>query len=195
MRLLARNSKNGEERVIPISTRLLAVFGDGESRARWGCASHDLRHEAGSRFVEAGWPLYYVQAMLGHSNRKQISIYLNVPLGGLEQAMRKYDQQRAACSPLQVPRSASIGRIATPLPILTVTPISTGLNLARPAGLEPARRCSPRGSIRKKRQHARQPVAGMIMPVANRLRPSGPAADGCRRSSSNGRRSSRVPRG
>ncbi len=65
-----------------------------------GLRFHDLRHEAGSRLVEAGWPLHYVQAMLGHSNLKQTSIYLNVPLGGLEQAMRKYDQQRAACNPV-----------------------------------------------------------------------------------------------
>jgi integrase len=28
---------------------------------------HDLRHEAASRFVEAGWPLHHVQEMLGHS--------------------------------------------------------------------------------------------------------------------------------
>ncbi|MDQ3347146.1 MAG: site-specific integrase [Acidobacteriota bacterium] len=135
MRLLARNTKNGKERVIPISTRLLAVlematvgpngvqhgpedfvFGDATGRriaspkTAWratcrragitGLRFHDLRHEAGSRLVEAGWPLHYVQAMLGHSNLKQTSIYLNVPLGGLEQAMRKYDQQRAACNPV-----------------------------------------------------------------------------------------------
>ncbi len=45
-------------------------------------------------------PLHFVQAILGHSNLKQTSTYLNVPLGGLDQAMRKYDQQRTACNSL-----------------------------------------------------------------------------------------------
>ena len=31
---------------------------------------HDLRHEAGSRFLEAGWPLHEVQYMLGHADIK-----------------------------------------------------------------------------------------------------------------------------
>ena len=29
---------------------------------------HDLRHEAGSRLLEAGWPIHHVQEMLGHSD-------------------------------------------------------------------------------------------------------------------------------
>ena len=37
---------------------------------------HDLRHEAGSRFLEAGWPLHEVQYMLGHSDIKTTSTYL-----------------------------------------------------------------------------------------------------------------------
>ncbi len=31
---------------------------------------HDLRHEAGSRMLEAGWPLHYVQRMLGYADVK-----------------------------------------------------------------------------------------------------------------------------
>jgi integrase len=42
---------------------------------------HDLRHEAASRFVEAGWPLH-VQEMLGHSNLKQTSTYVKREAGG-----------------------------------------------------------------------------------------------------------------
>lgn len=137
IRLLARKTKDGEERVIPVSNRLLAmlemrrtgpqgdvrtpddfVFGDeigsriGSIRTAWKATCrragvshlrfHDLRHEAGSRLVEAGWPLHYVQAMLGHSNLKQTSTYLNVPLGGLEAAMRRYDEQRDACKPVAI---------------------------------------------------------------------------------------------
>ena len=28
----------------------------------------DLRHEGGSRLLEAGWPLHYVRDMLGHAD-------------------------------------------------------------------------------------------------------------------------------
>lgn len=34
---------------------------------------HDLRHEGGSRLLEAGWPLHHVQHMLGHENLSQTS--------------------------------------------------------------------------------------------------------------------------
>ena len=45
---------------------------------------HDLRHEAGSRFIEAGWPVHQVQEMLGHADLKQTSTYLNVDARGVE---------------------------------------------------------------------------------------------------------------
>jgi integrase len=61
---------------------------------------HDLRHEAGSRFLEAGWPLHEVQYMLGHADIKTTSTYLNVTLPGLHQSMRKLDQSRQACTNL-----------------------------------------------------------------------------------------------
>ena len=35
---------------------------------------HDLRHEAASRLLEAGWPLQHVQAMCGHADAKTTSI-------------------------------------------------------------------------------------------------------------------------
>jgi integrase len=44
---------------------------------------HDLRHEAGSRPLEAGWPLHQVQHMLGHANIQQTSTYLDATLRGL----------------------------------------------------------------------------------------------------------------
>ena len=45
---------------------------------------HDLRHEAASRLLEAGWPLQAVQAMLGHADAKTTSIYTNTTrCGGL----------------------------------------------------------------------------------------------------------------
>jgi integrase len=68
-----------------------------------GLHFNDLRHEAGSRLLEGGWPIHYVQAMLGHSNLKQTSTYLNVPLRGLEDAMRLYDEKREACKSVAIP--------------------------------------------------------------------------------------------
>ncbi len=51
---------------------------------------HDLRHEAGSRLLEAGWPLHHVQEMLGHAALKQTSTYLNVTQVGLQDSMRRF---------------------------------------------------------------------------------------------------------
>ncbi len=39
---------------------------------------HDLRHEAGSRKLEAGWPLHAVSAFLGHAGITTTARYLNV---------------------------------------------------------------------------------------------------------------------
>jgi integrase len=61
---------------------------------------HDLRHDAGSRFVEAGWPLHHVKDMLGHANLEQTSTYLNVTLAGLQESMRRYDEARKLCKPV-----------------------------------------------------------------------------------------------
>jgi integrase len=59
---------------------------------------HDLRHEAGSRLLEAGWPVHHVQHMLGHANLSQTSTYLNPTAIGLQESMRKLDETRAACT-------------------------------------------------------------------------------------------------
>ena len=59
---------------------------------------HDLRHEAGSRLLEAGWPLHHVQLMLGHANVSQTSTYLNATKGGLRDSMRRLDASR--CNPV-----------------------------------------------------------------------------------------------
>jgi integrase len=55
-----------------------------------GLHFHDLRHEAGSRLLEAGWPLHHVQEMLGHADVKTTSVYLNPTRQGLQQSMRKF---------------------------------------------------------------------------------------------------------
>ena len=55
---------------------------------------HDLRHEAGSRFLEAGWPLSHVRQMLGHANIATTDTYLNASLKGLQESMRRFDEGR-----------------------------------------------------------------------------------------------------
>ena len=54
---------------------------------------HDLRHEAASRLLEAGWPLQAVQAMLGHKDAKTTSIYVNTTLSHLHDAMTRFGTQ------------------------------------------------------------------------------------------------------
>ena len=51
---------------------------------------HDLRHEAASRLLEAGWSLQAVSAMLGHHSTATTAIYTNVTLQGLHDAMERH---------------------------------------------------------------------------------------------------------
>ena len=61
-----------------------------------GLQLRDLRHEAGSRFEEAGVPVVYVSKLLGHSNLTTTSRYLNIHRRGLQAAMEKLEQHRPA---------------------------------------------------------------------------------------------------
>jgi len=75
----------------------------GESRAaleKIDLHFHDLRHEGGSRLLEAGWPLHHVQHMLGHSNLSQTSTYLNVTRIGLHESMRRFEGTRSGGNPV-----------------------------------------------------------------------------------------------
>jgi integrase len=60
---------------------------------------HDLRHECGSRLLEAGWPLHNVSHMLGHSDISTTSTYLNATRVGLQDSMRRLDEARR-CKPV-----------------------------------------------------------------------------------------------
>jgi integrase len=55
---------------------------------------NDLRHEAGCRWLEQGWPIHHVQEMLGHANLSQTSTYLHASEMGLQESMRRFDAQR-----------------------------------------------------------------------------------------------------
>jgi integrase len=59
-----------------------------------GLQLRDLRHEAGSRFDEAGVPTNYVSKILGHTNLTTTSRYLNIHRRGLQMAMEKLEQHR-----------------------------------------------------------------------------------------------------
>ena len=84
------------------------VFGDEMGRRRgsiktaWrltcqrakivGLHFHDLRREAGSRWMDAGVPLATIQRWLGHHNISQTSTYLAASGGGDADAMRAFEQ-------------------------------------------------------------------------------------------------------
>jgi integrase len=63
---------------------------------------HDLRHEGGSRLLEAGWPLHHIQHMLGHANLSQTSTYLNVTRIGLHESMRRFDESAPRGNPVAI---------------------------------------------------------------------------------------------
>ena len=54
---------------------------------------HDLRREAGSRWMEAGVPLATIQKWLGHANISQTSRYLATTTPGEHEAMRRFEER------------------------------------------------------------------------------------------------------
>ena len=85
------------------------VFGDEVGRRRqtikdvWkialtrakidGWHFHDLRREAGSRWMDAGVPLATIQRWLGHTNIAQTSTYLGASLGADELDMQAFEKR------------------------------------------------------------------------------------------------------
>lgn len=62
---------------------------------------HDLRREAGSRWLEGGVPLHIVRDWLGHTSIAQTSTYLAGTLQGQHDAMKRYEEhlQKLATAP------------------------------------------------------------------------------------------------
>jgi integrase len=56
---------------------------------------HDLRREAGSRWLEGGVPLHTVRDWLGHTSIAQTSTYLAGTIQGQHDAKARFDQRRA----------------------------------------------------------------------------------------------------
>ena len=59
-----------------------------------GLQLRDLRHEAGSRFDEAGVPINYVSKLLGHADLTTTTRYLNINRRGLHRAMHQLEAHR-----------------------------------------------------------------------------------------------------
>jgi len=57
---------------------------------------HDLRREAGSRFLEHGMAPHYVQAFLDHANLSTTSRYLNITSQGMHAALKGVEESRSA---------------------------------------------------------------------------------------------------
>jgi integrase len=57
---------------------------------------HDLRREAGSRWLDGGVPLQTIRDWLGHANISQTSTYLESTFQGQHEAMRQFEERRAA---------------------------------------------------------------------------------------------------
>jgi integrase len=74
---------------------------------------HDLRREAGSRWLEGGVPLQVVRDWLGHANISQTSTYLQSTLAGQHDAMRRFEAARALRASYQLSTSAGVQPGAT----------------------------------------------------------------------------------
>lgn len=64
---------------------------------------HDLRREAGSRWLENGVSLTVIQAWLGHSTLAQTSTYLAAQVAGHGEAMRRFEERQAQARPVAPP--------------------------------------------------------------------------------------------
>ena len=56
---------------------------------------HDLRREAGSRWLDAGVPLHRIQKWLGHTNIAQTSTYLTADSADDDAAMQGFEESQA----------------------------------------------------------------------------------------------------
>jgi len=103
-----RAAERRQQAAAPVADTTEAVTLDVFAKRAWtnACARagiddlhfHDLRHEAGSRLLEAGWSIHHLKEMLGHANLSQTSTYLNAGPMGLQDSMQRFDPSR--CNPV-----------------------------------------------------------------------------------------------
>lgn len=112
-RILARRRNDPKGDPLPADA---FVFGDEVGRRRHSIKTawkltlkrakitdlhfHDLRREAGSRWMDAGIPLATIQRWLGHANISQTSVYLGASIGGDEHDMRLFEERIGRKAPL-----------------------------------------------------------------------------------------------
>lgn len=98
---------------------------------------HDLRREAGSRWMDAGVSLAEIQRWLGHANISQTSTYLGASLGNDDAAMRAFEERigRLAPGPLEQESKGRDDGHPKPLTHIDVFGGSTG---AEPTSTDPA---------------------------------------------------------
>jgi integrase len=107
-----------------------------------GFQLRDLRHEAGSRFDEAGVPVNFVSRLLGHTNLTTTSRYLNIHRRGLHMAMQKFEESRRLASLLQDPPQNDSATAGEPQQEPAAKPsVSSDLQVVRKRGFEPPRPC------------------------------------------------------
>jgi integrase len=70
-----------------------------------GLRFHDLRREAGSRWMDAGVPMGTIQRWLGHANVSQTSTYLETTTVGEYEAMRRFDERMGRLTPIDADSS------------------------------------------------------------------------------------------
>ena len=66
-----------------------------ESRIAYGeidLHSHDLRHEAGSRWLDKGMPLHHIKELLGRASISTTDTYLSAGRIHLQDSMRRLDE-------------------------------------------------------------------------------------------------------
>jgi integrase len=63
-----------------------------------GLNFHDLRREAGSRLLEGGMPVHYVQRFLDHANLSTTSRYLKTTRRGMHEALARVEARRNRCT-------------------------------------------------------------------------------------------------
>ena len=73
---------------------------------------HDLRREAGSRWLEGGVPLHTIRDWLGHTNIAQTSTYLAGTAKTQHDAMRRFEERRTPLQPFATDVGAG-GKAAT----------------------------------------------------------------------------------
>ncbi len=109
LRIRASNAKTRKLRHIPIVARLRAVLkahGHSPSWVRHGLTPEsreayrtidlqfrDLRHEAGSRWLEQGLPLHHVKELLGHASISTTDTYLNASRIHRRESMLEMEQR------------------------------------------------------------------------------------------------------